>query len=314
MSIVGQNIRKLRERLGESQSAFGKRFDLNRGQVASYERVAGSSEPAIETVLKIVDFFDINLRTFISDASFTSPGKAKGEANGASEINPASSETEALAFRLTSQVGPAEIILATQDTSGNPTYTVVNHKAAANYRKGYLSQEFVESLGAVTLPRIIVGSQRQGIFFQIEGDSMTPRFQHNDWVACTLLDRSEWRHMRDGECYVVVSEGHGIQFKRIRNRLNGNSKSIRCTSDNRQHSPYTISGNELLQVFRFALHVSPDATNPDDSLNKKVDHLEDTTTDLLALYEALRQDMSKLANEVIRTPRHGSTSPKKPSK
>ena len=182
---------------------------------------------------------------------------------------------------------PVEIIVATQDTAGNPTYTAINHRAAANYLSGYESQEYYESLGVATLPRALVGSPRQGILLQVEGDSMTPKFQHGDWVACTLLDRSEWPQARDFDCYVVVSTTYGIQFKRIKNTLTKYG-FLRCKSDNRRHRAYNIEEENLLQLFRFVLHISPDASNPEDALYQKVDHLEDTTTDLRILVEQLQ--------------------------
>jgi phage repressor protein C with HTH and peptisase S24 domain len=188
-----------------------------------------------------------------------------------------------------------EIIVATQDTHGNPTYTVVNHKAAANYLSGYQSQEYYESLGVVTLPRALTGSSKQGIFFQIAGDSMTPKFHEGDWVACTLLDRSEWHNVRDLDCYVVVSNTYGIQFKRVKSRLDGPLGFIRCKSDNRRHRAYNIAEQDLLQLFRFVLHVSPDASNPEDALYQKVDHLEDTTTDLRIMFEHMQQRLDEMA-------------------
>ena len=207
------------------------------------------------------------------------------EVNTESKINPTNSALQSVR---------TEFIVATQDTSGNPTYSVINHKAAANYLNGYQSQEFYESLGVVTLPRVLVGSQKQGVFFQIEGDSMTPKFQHGDWVACTLLDRSEWHTVHDLDCYVVVSTTYGIQFKRVKNRLTSLG-FLRCKSDNRRHRAYNIEQENLLQLFRFVLHVSPDASNPEDALYQKVDHLEDTTTDLREMLEQLQEQMQTLS-------------------
>jgi len=185
-----------------------------------------------------------------------------------------------------------EIIVATQDTSRNATFAVVNHKAAANFLTGYQSQEYYEQLGAVTLPRQLVGGNKQGILYQIEGDSMTPKFQPGDWVACVLLERGEWREVIDSDCYVIVSASHGIQFKRLRNHLPRGY--VQCRSDNRRHSAYIIQEDDILQLYHFVLHVSPDGTNPDDILYQKVDHLEDTTTDLRAMFEQLQRQVTEL--------------------
>jgi phage repressor protein C with HTH and peptisase S24 domain len=206
------------------------------------------------------------------------------EENPANKINPTNSPLQSTR---------TEFIVATQDTSGNPTYSVINYKAAANYLSGFQSQEYYEHLNVVTLPRNLTGSNKQGVFFQIEGDSMTPKFQHGDWVACTLLDRSEWHNVRDLDCYVVVSVTYGIQFKRVKNTLEKYG-FLRCKSDNRRHRAYNIEEENLLQLFRFVLHVSPDASNPEDALYQKVDHLEDTTSDLREMLEQLQEQMQSL--------------------
>ncbi len=215
------------------------------------------------------------------------------EVNRENKINPTNSLLQSTR---------TEFIVATQDTHGNPTYSVINHKAAANYLGSYQSQEYYQHLGAVTLPQVLVGSRKQGIFFQIEGDSMTPKFHHGDWVACTLLDRGEWSQVHDLDCYVVVSAPYGIQFKRVKNRL-ATHGFLRCKSDNRRHRSFNIEEDDLLQLFRFVLHVSPDASNPDDALYQKVDHLEDTTTDLREMMEQLQEQMQSLS---------GTKTPKKP--
>jgi len=195
-----------------------------------------------------------------------------------------------------------EIVVATQDTSENPTFTLVNYKAAANYLLGYQTQEYYESLAAVTLPRQLVGNPRQGLVLQIEGDSMAPKFQHGDYVAAVLLDPGEWEHIRDMDCYIVVSKTYGIQFKRIKNRLR-KVGFIQCRSDNRRHRPYNIEEENLLQLFRFVLHISTDASNPEDSLNAKVDHLEEQVEDQRDMYEQLLQRLNDMQRQLAAPPR-----------
>ncbi|MFD2787974.1 XRE family transcriptional regulator [Hymenobacter rubripertinctus] len=194
-----------------------------------------------------------------------------------------------------------DIIVATQDTEGNPTFSLINYKAAANYLTGYQSQEYYSDLAPISLPRQLVGNPRQGIVLQIEGDSMTPRFQHGDYVAAILLDRSEWGQIRDLDCYVVVSHSHGIQFKRIKSRLK-QFGFVRCKSDNRRHTPYNIEEEDLIQLFRFVLHISPDASNTDETLFNKVESIEERVEDQRDMYEQLSQrmeDMQRLLQQQL---------------
>ncbi|MEW7288931.1 helix-turn-helix domain-containing protein [Aquimarina sp. 2304DJ70-9] len=57
MSFFGKNIKKIRSVKGLSQQAFAELFDLKRGTLGAYEE--GRSEPKIETIIKIANYFSI---------------------------------------------------------------------------------------------------------------------------------------------------------------------------------------------------------------------------------------------------------------
>ena len=57
MSKFGKNIRKIRSVKTLSQKAFAELFDLKRGTLGAYEE--GRSEPKIETIIKIANYFSI---------------------------------------------------------------------------------------------------------------------------------------------------------------------------------------------------------------------------------------------------------------
>lgn len=59
MSLFGKNIRKIRNVRNMSQQAFADLFDLKRGTLGAYEE--GRSEPKIETILKIANYFSITI-------------------------------------------------------------------------------------------------------------------------------------------------------------------------------------------------------------------------------------------------------------
>jgi len=62
MSFIAENILFLRKSLKLPQEDFGKVFGLTRGNVASYER---GTEPKIETLIKIVNYFDITVEDVV---------------------------------------------------------------------------------------------------------------------------------------------------------------------------------------------------------------------------------------------------------
>ncbi|CAL2104354.1 Transcriptional regulator [Tenacibaculum sp. 190130A14a] len=59
MSFFGKNIKKIRGVKGMSQQAFAELFDLKRATLGAYEE--GRSEPKIETIIKIANYFSITI-------------------------------------------------------------------------------------------------------------------------------------------------------------------------------------------------------------------------------------------------------------
>lgn len=65
MSFFGTNIKKIRQVRGLSQKAFADLFELNRGVISSYEE--GRAEPKIETLLKVADYFNLDLHDLLTE-------------------------------------------------------------------------------------------------------------------------------------------------------------------------------------------------------------------------------------------------------
>ena len=57
--LLAKNIKFLRMREKLSQEQFAFKIDLNRGNIASYEK--GTAEPSVSNILKIVKYFNIEL-------------------------------------------------------------------------------------------------------------------------------------------------------------------------------------------------------------------------------------------------------------
>lgn len=63
MSVIGKNIKKIRNVKGLSQQAFADLFQLTRGNISSYEELR--AEPKIEVLIKIANYFGIPLVDFV---------------------------------------------------------------------------------------------------------------------------------------------------------------------------------------------------------------------------------------------------------
>lgn len=77
-SMTSKNIKFLRQYSGLSQTEFGKRFNLTRGMVDSYERTKKSGEPVAEpsqaTIKEIADHYNLSLDTIQYKDLQASPG------------------------------------------------------------------------------------------------------------------------------------------------------------------------------------------------------------------------------------------------
>lgn len=62
--LVKKNIKYLRKKSGDSQENWGKKFNLSRGMVDSYER--GTAKPNVPTAQAICDAYKISLDDFYS--------------------------------------------------------------------------------------------------------------------------------------------------------------------------------------------------------------------------------------------------------
>lgn len=173
----------------------------------------------------------------------------------------------------------SEIILATPDTESQITVPVINIKAAANYVTGYQTQEFIEELEAILLPKSMVGEQ-QHYAFQAIGDSMHPTIYTDDYILAKLLDPSEWQGTKENYIHVIVSNSRGVVIKRTKNRLKEKG-FIRCKSDNRYHPPFNIDADDILQIFEVKCKLSfnlPDINfdiyNELSAMQEKIEELD----------------------------------------
>ncbi|WKN31544.1 S24/S26 family peptidase [Porifericola rhodea] len=180
------------------------------------------------------------------------------------------------------------IVVATQDTEGNTTVPLINHKAAANYLTGYESQEWFEAQESIQLPTYML---KDGLCYavQVSGDSMEPTLSEDDWVICRLLDKSDYRYINDGAVYVVVSEERGIQVKRVKNRLQQYG-SIRCLSDNPKHEPYELQEGQIMQLWRVEWHLRSHLPE----VNYELDDIQGKITSMAEEMRKLQQKLGSV--------------------
>jgi SOS-response transcriptional repressor LexA len=189
-----------------------------------------------------------------------------------------------------------EIIVATPDVAGNRTVPIVNRKAAASYLTGYQTQEYFEELDAMTVPAYLLRGSGQGLVIQAVNDSMEDTIFDGDYLICRLVERANWIEIPDFTICVVVTESRGIQVKRVKNRLT-QDRLLRLSSGNRRYPSFNVFAEDIHQIRQVVFLLTANLPNRNDTLYRKMDNLEDMTTDLRELYEQFRQEMPHLRQQ-----------------
>lgn len=150
---------------------------------------------------------------------------------------------------------------------------VVDIKAAADYKTGYIVDGYIETLDTMVLPTSLIGYKKHYVF-QNWGDSMHPTLYDGDYVAASFVDTGDWLNIRDNSIYVIVSKSRGVNIKRIKNRITQHG-FIRCRSDNRHHPAFNVEVKDILQLWQVACKVSFNLPNENENIYNKVDFLEE---------------------------------------
>jgi len=79
MTKISSNIKYLRTERGLSQTAMAEAVGLKRGNIASYEKEL--AQPSIDNLVKIADFFEVDLHQIVNDELQFSRKKSSHEKN-----------------------------------------------------------------------------------------------------------------------------------------------------------------------------------------------------------------------------------------
>jgi hypothetical protein len=100
--------------------------------------------------------------------------------------------------------------------------------------------------------------------FPIIGDYMPPVSEGSFVVGSYVED---WKLLREGKPYIVVTQSDGIVFKVVFNWLDQRG-SLQLCSTNPDYPPYEVSVQEVLEIWSFENYICPTLPTPD--LDKEV--------------------------------------------
>lgn len=154
---------------------------------------------------------------------------------------------------------------------------------------GYNNSDFIEIVDAIRLPQSMLHRNKKYFCVKVRGESMSPTLLDCSYLILRLLDRSEWKDIKDNHVYVVSDRDGRAYVKRIKNRLREHGFIV-CTSDNVDKANYpnfNIMEDEINTVLYAEWNLSAKMPNINATYYDKVNHLEDDV-------DALKNQMSLL--------------------
>lgn len=211
MSLANKNLKYLRKLRGWTQEEFAQKLRIKRSLLGAYEEER--ADPRMEVLEAVADMFKLSLDDLLrKDIS-------EGKATYLSKRR------------------------AQKLATGRSDIPFVPVKAAAGYLAGFADPEFIDELNTFTLPMLTGGEYRA---FEIVGDSMMPTPSGSVIVGEKVENLDD---VKSNNTYVVVSKTDGIVYKRV--MKNGRQKAkLTLVSDNPAYQPYTVSAEDILEVWQ----------------------------------------------------------------
>lgn len=258
----GKNIQYLRKRKKRSQEEVAVALDMKRSTWSGYE--SGVARPSYERLIEISRYFGISIDHLIKE-NIEKVGE-QGIRNMELEV-----DLEGKHIR---------ILTTSVDTSDNEQIELISENAKAGYQTGYSDPEYISVLPTFSLP--FLSKQRKYRTFPISGDSMPP-VNHGSYVTGEYVQN--WKLIKSGYPYIIVTKNEGIVFKNVENQLNKNA-TLLLSSTNPIYDPYEVKISEVLEVWKFVNYISPEMPSPNFS--------NDQISEALL---GLQRDVNKLKNE-----------------
>ncbi|WP_143961804.1 XRE family transcriptional regulator [Litoribacter populi] len=226
---LNSNIKFLRKQKGLTQMVMAEAMGISRSKLAGYEL---NITPPLETILVIADYLGVSVDVLL---------RQNLEKFSEYKLRELLETDRYLSGR------NLRILSTTVDSEGRELIEVVSQKAKASYLAGFSDPDFIGELPRFSLP--FLPADKKHRVFQVDGDSMLP-IPEGAWIVCEYVD--DWRSVKDGEKYVIVTEQDGVTFKIAYNHLQGEEKLLLC-SGNPIYKPFEVKAEDIREVWRFRL-------------------------------------------------------------
>lgn len=240
------NIRFLREKKKLSQEDLAQQLDLSRNKLQALES-GKTRNPIVTDLIKFSEYFRISVDSLLKvDLKKLGELKLKALQSG-NDVYMTGSNMRILAI--------------TVDKNNRENAEYVPVKAKAGYRAGYNDPEFIATLPKFSLPNL----PRTGSFrmFPTTGDSMLPVPENSEVIAQYVQD---WKSLKPATpCIVIMRGEQDFVFKLVTIQENG---QVMLSSLNRNYQPYTVSADEILEIWKYYKHQTSTLTQPQTDLQE----------------------------------------------
>ncbi|MEM7107015.1 MAG: LexA family transcriptional regulator [Bacteroidota bacterium] len=251
MSLISENIKYLRKRLGLTQGQFAEQIGIKRSLVGAYEEAR--ADPRISNLIKMAELFGTSVDILIN--------------KNVMKLSDADLKTDTL-------TRGKEVLAVSVNEQGKENIELVPQKAAAGYLNGYADPEYIKELPKFQLP-VLPGNATYRAF-EITGDSMLPILPGTVIIGEFVEDL---RDIKNGKTYVLVTKSEGVVYKRVFNYINDNGKLF-LVSDNRQYAPYQVDADEIIEIWASKAYLSLQFPDADDSSEVSTEQLASIVLDL----------------------------------
>jgi transcriptional regulator with XRE-family HTH domain len=241
--FLKENIKLLRKRRKRSQEDVASSLNITRSAYNSYEN--GVAEPGISVLLKLSDFFQVNIDKLLRvDLSLATESQLTQLEKGF--------DIDLTGTRL-------RILTTSVNEENEENVELVPLKARAGYTTGYADPEFIKNLPSFNMP--FLSNNRKYRTFPISGDSMPPVIDGGFVTGEYLQD---WNLVKNGKPYIVVTADEGIVFKILYNRIEEDGSFLLC-STNPMYQPYPVKVGAILELWKFVHYINPKFEEPQSS-------------------------------------------------
>lgn len=261
--MLGSNIKILRKKKGKSQEEVANSLGLTRSSYSGYEN--GVAEPSIETLRHMCSYFEISMDDIVQHdfVNFSEKDWNKLKIGSSTDVKGSN----------------LRVLTSIVDQDNNELIELIPQKASAGYTSGYADADYLKVLPTFNLP--FLSKEKKYRSFPISGDSMPP-VSDGSYVVGEYIQN--WTTIKSGTPCILVTKDEGIVFKIVYNHIQ-NQNALQLCSTNPLYSPYFISVNQVIEVWKFVNYISSDL--PDVRIDE---------THLKTSIVTLQKEISELKN------------------